>query len=206
LAVGERDELAVASRTFDQGRDPGRLFAQEEVPLPVAGDGTVFDLRGTLGDHDAAGDLSLSLALRALSLGVAGVPAASKAGRELAPQRAAALDEQRQVDRLVGDLHVRITRVGAAQPPRDLLGRPLTAELLLDNRPQLGVEVKLCGLRPSGPVPGGLIGLLGAVAVAAPVSVHLSRDRRVIATDSPRDRVEALAAGEAAGDLLPLPL
>jgi hypothetical protein len=34
-------------------------------------------------------------------------------------------------------------RVGAAQPPRDLLGRPLKAELLLDYGPQLGVEVKL---------------------------------------------------------------
>jgi hypothetical protein len=34
-------------------------------------------------------------------------------------------------------------RVGAAQPPRDLLGRPLKAELLLDYDPQLGIEVKL---------------------------------------------------------------
>lgn len=81
-----------------------------------------------------------------------------------------------------------------------------TAALLVDNRPHLGVEMKLCGLRPSGPVPGGLIGWLGAVAVAAPVSVHLSRDRRVMATDSPRDRPDALAAGQAAEDLLALSL
>ncbi len=41
LAIGERDELAEAGGPLDQGRDAGRLFAQQEVPLPVAGDGPV---------------------------------------------------------------------------------------------------------------------------------------------------------------------
>ena len=104
----------------------------------------------------------------------------------------------------MGDLHRFIIRVGAAQPPRDLLRRPLKAELLLDDGPQLGVEVKLCVLRPTGPAPGGLIRCSRAVARAAAVSVHLARDRGVSARDRPPDRPEALAAGEAARDLLPL--
>src|SRR3954451_44731 len=41
-AIGERDELAVAGLTLDQGRDRAHPSAHQEVALPVAGDRSVF--------------------------------------------------------------------------------------------------------------------------------------------------------------------
>ena len=63
VALGQGDELAVAGRALDQGRDRARPSAHQEVALPVAGDRSVLDLRRALGDHHHLGELALTLAL-----------------------------------------------------------------------------------------------------------------------------------------------
>jgi len=63
LAVGERDELAVARLPLDQGRDRARELAEQKVPFPVARDGAVFDLGRALGEHHHVRDLALALVL-----------------------------------------------------------------------------------------------------------------------------------------------
>ena len=62
---GRGDELQVARLALDQGRnrDGALAVAHQEVALPVAGNGAVFDLRRALGDHHHLGELALALAL-----------------------------------------------------------------------------------------------------------------------------------------------
>jgi len=62
-AIGQGDELAVAGGALDQGRDRARPAAHQQVALPVAGDGAVFDLGRALGDHHYRGELALALVL-----------------------------------------------------------------------------------------------------------------------------------------------
>ena len=53
------DQGEVTRGAFHEGADLGMAgFADEQVPLPVSGDGAVFDLSGALGDHDHALDVA----------------------------------------------------------------------------------------------------------------------------------------------------
>jgi hypothetical protein len=68
------------------------------------------------------GVAELAAALReALGPRMAHRPTGAQAALQLTAQCPAALDEQRQVDRLVRHLHHRILRVGQRQPAGDLL-------------------------------------------------------------------------------------
>jgi hypothetical protein len=125
---------------------------------------------------------------------------------QLAPQRPPRLNEQRQVDRLVRHAHRQIIRIGATQPPRDLLRRPALLELLLDDPTQPRVERQLAALRPPRPAPRRLIGVVRPVTLAAPVTVNLPRNRGVTTPDPRRDRPTALTARQTPRDLLTLPL
>jgi hypothetical protein len=99
----------------------------------MARDRAVGGLGGALGDHHLVRDLTLSLAFCALRRGAAKTPAATQVVTELAPERPARLDKEREIDRLVGDLHPWIITVGAAKPGGDLLRRPVAAKLLADH-------------------------------------------------------------------------
>src|SRR5579862_3878200 len=124
--------------------------------------------------------------------------------RQLAAQRTAGLDKERQVDRLVRDPHRFIITIGAAQPPRYLLRRPAQLELLLNNGAQRRVQRELRGLWATRTIPGGRFSVLGAVARSPAIAVHLARDRGMAARDPDSDRPEAVAASQAARDLLTL--
>ena len=125
---------------------------------------------------------------------------------QFAPQRPPRLDEEREIDRLVRHAHRQIIRIGAAQPPRDLLRRPPLLELFLDHITQRRFERQLAALRPPCPAPRRLIGVVRPVALAAPVTADLPRNRAVTAPDPRRDRPTALTARQATRDLLTLPL
>ena len=64
---------------------------------------------------------------------------------QLAAQLAAGLHEQRPVDRLVRQLHVRSAGVGTGQPPGDLLGRPVLGQLVSHDQPQQRIGRQLRG-------------------------------------------------------------
>ena len=84
-----------------------RSMPEDQVALPVAGDGAVGGLGGPLADHHLVGDEALAARADA-GPGDAQRPAGAQARGQLARQRAAALHEQRLVDRLVRDPHRRI--------------------------------------------------------------------------------------------------
>ena len=84
--------------------DRGPARADDQIALPVPGDGAVGCLRGALREYDVRGDMPLRAVLRA-SPWLAQCAAGSQAGDELAFERTTALDEQRLVDRLVADAH-----------------------------------------------------------------------------------------------------
>jgi hypothetical protein len=71
----------------------------------VAGDGAVRDLSRAIGDHHHVGDLAVAVVLCALRRRAANAPARAKVIAELALERPARLDEQRDIDRLVRDPH-----------------------------------------------------------------------------------------------------
>ena len=120
---------------------------------------------------------------------------------QLSSQLAAALDEQRLVDRLVAHPHRRIVRVLEAQPPGDLLGRPPLLEPRLDLGTQ-GARDELCGLRPACSLIGTMVRLHGPVMRGTAVRPHLARDRGRRAAEPACDRADRLAGGQPAADLL----
>src|ERR1035441_8037013 len=132
------------------------------------------------------------------------MPTGTQLLAQLAPQRPTRLDEQRQIDRLVRDPHRRIILVGHAQPLRDLLRRPFTLELLLDDLAQTRVERELRQLRATRTLPRRPLSTLCAIAPATAVAVDLPRDRRVRTTNRPSDRPKALITRQAARNLLAL--
>jgi hypothetical protein len=57
VVTGQVEEHDVAGGTLDQGPDRGPAgLADDEVTLPVAGNGPVGHLGGTFGDHHHVGD------------------------------------------------------------------------------------------------------------------------------------------------------
>src|SRR5674476_45512 len=83
-------------------------FAQDDVALPVARNGTIVCFGGPLGDHDHPRQAP---ALLRPALGTAGGASGTQTAGELSAQLAAALDEERLVDRLVAHPHLRVVGV-----------------------------------------------------------------------------------------------
>ena len=59
VAFRNPEQHQVSGLAFDQGSDSRLSCSDDEVAFPVAGNGTVFDLGGTLTDHDHVPDLAL---------------------------------------------------------------------------------------------------------------------------------------------------
>src|SRR4051794_34400135 len=170
----------------------------------MAGDRSVFHLGRALGDYHHPGELALALALRRLRAGIAPGPASPQMPGQLPLQRPPRLDVEGAVDRLVGDLHRLIVGVADPQPARDLLGRVVVSEALLDHLAKLGAELELCRPRPPRASPGLALCGVGAVAPPSAAAVDLTRDRRVGAAKCPGDRAGRVPAGDRARDLLAL--
>ena len=81
-----------------------RSSADDQIAFPVAGHGTVLDLGGPLADHHLGRDVRPGLLPGARPRHPQRPPGA-QAGDQLALERAAALDVERLVDRLVADPH-----------------------------------------------------------------------------------------------------
>ena len=84
------------------------VLADDQIALPVAGDGAVISLGGALCDVDHVRDPVAALA--GLAARATQRPPGPQALGQIAAQRAAGLDVQRLVDRLVRHPHLRIFR------------------------------------------------------------------------------------------------
>jgi len=93
-----------AGAALDQRPDRGALEAQDQVALPVAGDGTVIRLGGPLADHHVGADEPLAARLGPCARD-AQRSSCPQTGDEFAFEGAPALDVERLVDRLLRDPH-----------------------------------------------------------------------------------------------------
>ena len=100
-----------------------RFEPDDQVAFPVARHRTVLDLGGSFADHHLGGDVTTGLAAGSRPRDAQRPPGA-QTGDQLALERAAALDVERLVDRLVGDPHGLIIGEVDRQPVRDLLRAP----------------------------------------------------------------------------------
>ena len=150
-AVRQREQQHIAAVALHQGPDRAGPLAEDQVAFPVPGHRPVGRLGGSLADVEGVAQLASALG-QPLASWVAHRPTRPQAALQLTAQRAAALDEQRQVDRLVRHPHHRILRVGQRQPPGDLLRRPPQRQLGLHHRPQprLGHQLGRLGAGPAG--------------------------------------------------------
>ena len=112
-------------RSLDECSDGGTVQAQDEVALPVAGYGAIFNCRGTLADENFGRHEGLTSTARSLPRNAKGSPRAQACG-ELAVKGPTPLDIQRLVDRFVTDAHRRVLGEIYRQAVRDLLRAPGT--------------------------------------------------------------------------------
>ena len=165
----------------------------------MPGDGAVLDLGRPLADHDHVPDQAAGVVPTAW---LASGTTRPQARGELAPQGAAALDEQALVDGLVAHLHVRLARMLPPERHRDLLGRPVQLKHRLDRGPQADVAGELGRPGPAGPAVTGELCSPGAVPTSAPVRPYFARDRRRCACQAAADRPVRLPGKQPPADLL----
>ena len=112
--------LVVRSTTVPMAERPVPIIRS---PSQCPGTGSIVGLRWSFTDHDLVGDVTLRTLLCAGSRN-AQRSSRSKTRDEFTFQRAAALDVERLVDRLVGDPHRLVVGKVDRQPVRDLLRAP----------------------------------------------------------------------------------
>ena len=155
----------------------------DQVSLPVARHGSVFDLRGAFGDGDHPDDWATSR--RGSRARTSPSPARAQARGELLSQLALGLDEDRLVDGLVRHPPLWLVGVLLAQAVGDLLGRPLLgAQQSLDLLPQPGALLGPAALGPSGNSSRSLFGGRCPVASSPTVGRDLTPDRRAVPADA----------------------
>jgi hypothetical protein len=86
----------------------------------MAGHRPVGRLGGSLADMEGVAELAAALR-QPLGPRIAHRPTAAQTTLQLTAQRPAALDEQRQIDRLVRHPHHRVSGIGQRQPAGNLL-------------------------------------------------------------------------------------
>jgi hypothetical protein len=96
-----------ARGSFDKRADGGAIETEDEITLPVTGDGAVASFGRSLADEDVIGDKALATQAGA-RLWDAECTTGAEARREFASQGASALNEQGLVDGLMRDSHGRI--------------------------------------------------------------------------------------------------
>src|SRR5664280_479756 len=108
VAVEVEEEQEPACPLHERPHGGVTAFAQDDVALPVARNGTIVCFGRPLGDHDHPRQAP---ALLRPALGTAGGASGTQTAGELPAQLAAALDEERLVDRLVAHPHLRVVGV-----------------------------------------------------------------------------------------------
>lgn len=146
-AVGQVDEHDVAGGALDEGTD-GRsaVLADDQVALPMTGNGPVLDLGRAVADHDH-GVREPRLSRGGLAVGSATGASGSQCLGEFAAEFATALDVEGLVNHLVDHVHLR--PIGKAFPKSvaNLFRAPPSAQVVLD-------EVAQPRLRPIFPTLG----------------------------------------------------
>src|SRR5664279_5075692 len=108
VAVEVEEEQEPACPLHERPHGGATAFAQDDVALPVARNGTIVCFGRPLGDHDHPRQAP---ALLRPALAAAGGASGTQTAGELPAQLAAALDEERLVDRLVAHPHLRVVGV-----------------------------------------------------------------------------------------------
>src|SRR5579864_8871261 len=203
-AILELDQHAHAGGALHQrGDGAGAALPDDQVSLPVARHGSVFDLRGAFGDVDHPQDCASSKGGSRARTSPS--PARAQARGELLSQLALRLDEDRLVDGLVRHPPLWLVGVLLVEPVGDLLGRPLLgAQQSLDLLPQPGAFFGPGVLGPSGNSSRSLFG--GRCSVAPPPTVgrDLTPDRRAMPADARGDGFVGRSGLDADPDLLAL--
>lgn len=129
---GQVHEHEEPGRALDEGPDRGLLvLADDEITLPVPGNGPVGDLERALGDHDHRVGVA-RLTLLGHAAGFATSAPGAQRGHELAPQPAARLDVDRLIDRLCAHVHLRPAGEAGPEHDGDLFRTPPQVQMLLD--------------------------------------------------------------------------
>src|SRR5260370_2089494 len=119
MAVGQVEKHDERSRAFVQsGYGRRAVLAHDQVALPVARDGAVLDLSRALADVDHVGDPGP--ALITFAMWPAQGSTSTQMDRQLAPQRASALNVDGLVDGPVAHPHLRVLRELLVNPHLDL--------------------------------------------------------------------------------------
>src|SRR5699024_9937100 len=112
-----------AAAAFDEGADRRPTGPDDQIALPMSVHRPVIGLGRTLGQDHISGDMPLRLVART-SPRCSQRPTGAQTGDQFALERAAPLDEQRLVDRLVADAHGLIIGEVDLQTLADLLRAP----------------------------------------------------------------------------------
>src|SRR5258708_37109377 len=123
---------------------------------------------------------------------------------QLPAQQAAALNVEREVDRLVRTLHRRLPWIFLLQRPRNLLRRRVVLETNRHLRPQPRVDRQLGRLGPPTSIQRRLLSIASSIVLTAPIPGHLSPDPRTRPSDTNRNRAQRVRRRQAAGDLFSL--
>src|SRR5215213_7619400 len=121
--AGKMEQQREAGCALDQGADSRAAKAQDEVAFPVPGHRPIGSFGRTLADHDLGRDKTLAAPADPRPRHPQHPPC-SQAGREFAPQRSFALDEEGLIDGFVADAHGRVVRKVDRQASGNLLRAP----------------------------------------------------------------------------------
>lgn len=141
---------------------------------------------------------------RSSASGLPELPPTPKVLDQFTSEHATRLNEQGAVDRLVRDVHARVARVAAPEPPRHLLRGPVGSELRRHHVPKASIRGELTGLGPPRRQPGFGVSRTRPKARNPAVSVDLATDRARRTVQLPRDRPHALPGGYSSRDRLAL--
>jgi hypothetical protein len=118
--AGYLDQRGKTRMSFHQGRDVTVLRPADEIALPMAGDGAVFDFSGPLPDGDGIDDLTTAVSAITGLLRAAYKPLGPKVPNQLFLQHSSRLDEQAAVNGLVGHAHTLVIGILVLQPSGNL--------------------------------------------------------------------------------------
>jgi hypothetical protein len=189
---------------FYQSRDVAVLGAAQQIPFPMAGNGSVFRLRGSFPDRDSIDDLTPRLsAITGLSR-AAHAPLRPQVLLQLFFQYSPRLNEQAAVNGLVGHAQALVIGILSLQPPGNLLRRPIQHQFTRNDVPQSAVHGKKTPFRAQGRAPGLLIRFMSAIARTATMAGDLSAHRRGSSTQVSGDLPHRRAGSNPSRDVLSL--
>jgi hypothetical protein len=171
---------------------------------PVAGNGTILDLGRPIPDRDGIDDLPARLACRRRSFAPPHDPAAAQMHQKLLLENATRLNEQAFVDRLMRHSHGAILGMPGAQPPGDLLRRPLPGRLSGDQGAQGRIGCQQARLGSAGAIQRPRVGADGAIRPATAIAGDFTTDRGRRPSETSADLSAGEPINKASRYLLPL--